>query len=122
MKKMIYIADDQDSIRGICKVMLGRDECYDVKDFPDGSDLLKEYDKEKPALVITDNIMPITKGVDVIKHIRESVGDLDTPIIFMTGYSDGEDIDYASSQVKTRVIHKPFGMEILDHVSEMIGE
>ena len=61
MKKLIYIADDDDNIRGLVKTFLLNSD-YDVCDFENGELLLKAFDEKECDLVILDVMMPKMDG------------------------------------------------------------
>lgn len=88
MKKLIYIADDDDNIRGLVKTFLINSD-YDVCDFENGELLLKSFDKKECDMVILDVMMPKMDGFEVCRKIREKST---VPIIMLT--ARGEEIDY----------------------------
>ena len=88
MKKLIYIADDDDNIRSLVKTFLLNSD-YDVYDFENGELLLKAFDEKECDMVILDVMMPKMDGFEVCKKIREKST---VPIIMLT--ARGEEIDY----------------------------
>ena len=58
----------------------------DVKSFYNGRDLLEEYNKRKPDLIISDINMPIMDGITMGNKIREI--DTEIKIIFITAQDD----------------------------------
>lgn len=60
---------------------------------------------QKVDIILTDMCMPEQDGVDFIKHIRES--DSDTPVIFMSAYSDSETLLKAIPLKITDYLVKP---------------
>jgi DNA-binding response OmpR family regulator len=121
MGKKIYLADDEVSVRNLLVGILGRDENHDVSEFENGAELVRAYGSEKPDLVITDKDMPVMGGTGVIKYIRETAGDVETPIILVTGRLTEDVLDYVSAMPRTKILEKPFGMaELLRAVSESL--
>jgi len=90
MKKHIYIADDEDSIRIGIRSFL-ENAGYEVTDFSTGDLLLEAY-KESPAdMVILDVMMPGSNGFVICKELRK----LSTvPIIILSARDS--DLDYAT--------------------------
>jgi len=90
MNEKIYIAEDEDAIRLTVKTFL-ESEGYLVSDFPNGDLLFKEFQKNKPDLVILDVMMPGSSGFEITKSIREISS---VPIIILT--AKDSDMDYAT--------------------------
>jgi DNA-binding response OmpR family regulator len=60
---------------------------------------------QKIDIILTDVRMPYQDGVDFIKHLRES--NIDTPVIFMSAYSDSETLLQAIPLKITDYLIKP---------------
>lgn len=70
-KKLIYIADDDYSIREALKVFL-ENAGYEVNAFETGDLLLEEFAKKEADLVILDIMMPGSSGFLVCKELRRA--------------------------------------------------
>ena len=70
MKARLWIIDDEESIRTICKSAL--EEEFDIEMFPNGSEALLALNSNKPDLVITDIKMPGMSGLDLLKKISSN--------------------------------------------------
>lgn len=88
MSHLIYIADDESSIRELLKDFLESDG-YEVEAFENGNDLLEAFANKKSDLVILDIMMPGKDGLTCCRELREST---DVPIILLTA-KDSE-LDY----------------------------
>ena len=64
----IWIADDDEAIRLVLEESLSSSG-YKTKSFASGEDLVKELEKDKPDLVITDIQMPGMLGYDLLKPV-----------------------------------------------------
>ena len=80
--KILYI-DDEKSIRDNAVEYLSF-YCDNVYGAQDGIDGLKEYEKIKPDIIITDIKMPKLNGLEMVKKIREK--DSSTKIIIATAF------------------------------------
>ena len=70
----------------------------------------------RPALIITDLMMPQTTGWDFLKHLRGEDGLRGIPVIVITGAEPGE-----SERLADLVIQKPFDPTVLaDTVRSML--
>lgn len=88
MKKLIYIADDEENILNIVKMFLESDG-YKVKTFLTGDELFDEFNKKRPDLIILDIMMPGTDGLTICNKIRTISS---VPIILLT--AKDSDCDY----------------------------
>ncbi len=100
----ILIADDDINTRiDLVKILkLFFDIVYEAKNGLEAFDIYKE---KKPDLILTDNLMPILSGIDLVKKIREE--DKDTKIIMLTAYKDEEYLLDAIKLLLTDYIVKP---------------
>ncbi len=90
MRKLIYLADDEENIRDVVKSFL-ESEGYRVEAFEDGDLLLAQFRQKQCDLVILDVMMPGSSGFAVCKELRK----LSTvPIIMLTARDS--DMDYAT--------------------------
>jgi len=88
----ILIVDDDESFLLILKNEF-TEAGFLVATIKDGKTCLSEVKKEKPALVITDIMLPGIDGVETAKKIRQL--DKDLPIIFLSNVTDSEYLDSA---------------------------
>lgn len=99
MKKLIYIADDEDHIRLMMKTFL-ESEGYEVRDFADGSSIRCAVEEKKPDMIILDIMMPGEDGLSLCTFFRRESGvpimivsAKDSPLDRVTGITLGSD-DY----------------------------
>lgn len=76
-----------------------------------GLDGLAKFRENKIDLVITDQVMPLMTGLDMIKEIRSENHRM--PIILMTGYAETETLAAAVNAGVTRFISKPLTIDSL---------
>ena len=109
MRSKLWIVDDEESIRTICKSAL--EESFKIETFSNGSEALLALNSEKPDLIITDIKMPGLSGIDLLKIVAEKYPDL--PTIVMTAHAD---IDNALSAYKGgafEYLSKPFDVDTI---------
>lgn len=88
MRKVIYIADDEENIRNLVKTFLESND-YIVEDFENGDLLLERFKEKEADLVIIDIMMHGLDGFEICTKLREiSI----VPIIMLTARDS--DIDY----------------------------
>lgn len=87
-KKRIFVIDDNEDVLTVLKLsleMLG----YEVSEFALGKDALKQYQHEKPDVVIVDQGLPDIMGLEVGQQIREMESGHACSLILLTG-NDGQ--------------------------------
>ncbi|KJR41981.1 Signal transduction response regulator, receiver region domain protein [Candidatus Magnetoovum chiemensis] len=70
-----------------------------------GLDGINKLSKHNVDIVLTDYLMPIMNGLELIKKIREK--DKKTPIILITGYIESEFLIEAINLGVTQFVTKP---------------
>lgn len=80
MTARILVVDDDDAIRSSLARQLG-EQGYGVSLAVDGEDGARQFDGERPDLVLTDLAMPVKDGFALIDHVR---GAGDTPIVVLS--------------------------------------
>ena len=109
MAKKILIAEDLEENRIILDAILG--DTYIIEMAEDGRqalDLL--HNKEKPALVISDVIMPEMDGFELLSNMKADPALRNIPVIFITASAD-EDKSLSAGAID--FITKPFNPEIV---------
>lgn len=86
--ELILLVDDEPSITQLARMYLERDG-YRIEEIADGESALAAAEKQKPALIVLDVMLPKVDGFDVCRRLR-SAGDR-VPIIMLTARD--EDID-----------------------------
>ncbi|MDM8554401.1 response regulator [Desulfococcaceae bacterium HSG7] len=85
MNKTILLADDEEDIRDVLSIYLS-DMGYSVITAEDGLQALDIFQKEKPAIVLSDIKMPVMDGIELLKQIKKR--DPHTEVIMITGHGD----------------------------------
>ena len=114
--KNILIADDNDEIREIVRVLL-ESEDYNVIDAVDGEDAVNKVD-EDIDLIILDIMMPIKSGFRACVEIREKTS---APILFLTAKTQDSDKYMAFSAGSDDYLSKPFSYtELVSRVKALL--
>jgi DNA-binding NtrC family response regulator len=117
-KPIIFVVDDEAALLDLAAVILG-DKGYDVRVFTDPELALREFEKIRPILVLTDYWMPRMSGMDLIRECRRLNPDQKTVLI--SGTVDGH--VFADAAVKPdRFVAKPYQVQVLtDLVTELLA-
>lgn len=96
---------------------------YRVVTARDGEEALKEIDKERPAIIVTDILMPKMDGFSLVHRLRIDPGTRDIPVIFLSAtYVAPEDKAFALTLGVTRFIEKPVNFdEFLPTIAELLA-
>jgi len=88
MKKRVWIADDESSIRLLYRIEFAK-EGYEVAVAEDGLQCLEKVDSFKPDLVILDIRMPSIDGLETLNQILGKNNLI--PVIINSAYSSYKD-------------------------------
>lgn len=89
-KSRVLIVDDEPNILVVLEFLLNK-EGYQVLKAANGIEALEIIEKEQPAIVVLDVMMPEMDGFEVAKKIRENPNYQNIRIIFLT--AKGTDAD-----------------------------
>ncbi|HSL43103.1 MAG TPA: response regulator [Anaerolineales bacterium] len=95
---------------------------YQVTTAVNGQEALDAIQRERPALVITDIMMPRLDGFGLVHRLRINPETRDIPVIFLTAtYVALEDKAFALGIGATRFIEKPVNFErFLETIDELM--
>ncbi|MDR1272138.1 MAG: response regulator transcription factor [Clostridiales Family XIII bacterium] len=86
MNKMIFVIEDDESIRELIKLTL-TSFSYDVEAFDNAEDALKAIAQSPPDLAIFDIMLPGMSGTDATARLRKSPKTKGLPIVLLTAKS-----------------------------------
>ncbi|WP_206423295.1 response regulator transcription factor [Arcobacter peruensis] len=113
----ILIVEDEVKIASLLKDALN-DYFHKVFIAKDAQEGLKRFKMNKPDIVITDIMMPITDGLEMTILIKE-IDEL-TPIIVLSAHSDKEKLLKAIDIGINKYFIKPFDPdEVLEHINKI---
>ena len=119
-KNILVIDDDGLITRTLCALL--KKEGYFATGTEDSSDAADKAVQENFDLIIADIRMPGMDGVEMVRKIRSDSQGLNkpqTPVVFITGYSEGEAIEEARQLGE--VILKPFDTgEFLNRITKYL--
>ena len=81
--KTILIVDDDLTLLEMYQERF-KEEGYVVIGASNGEEALKKVQKNKPALMVLDIMMPKLNGIDVMKRLRANKETKDLPVIILT--------------------------------------
>lgn len=105
--QLIYICDDDSDILEILEIIL-KEKGYKVRAFLDEEDLIKEFTKIKPDLVLLDFWIHKKNGKEVLFELQGLCRN--TQVIFISALSD---INKIAKESNVDYIEKPFDINRL---------
>jgi CheY-like chemotaxis protein len=114
-RSTVLVVDDEDIIRETVGEFL-EDDGFRVVEAANGRDGLEVLERERPALVVLDLMMPVMSGWEFREEQKRRQHVASTPVIVMTAHPDAR-------IVADRVFHKPFDPEaLLGAVHELVDD
>lgn len=119
--KKILVVDDQATVRTIVSKTLEA-AGYQIETADNGLDALMRIDRDPPALVITDIMMPELDGLEMVAGLRNRAETNGLPIIIMTASDDPEHFARSLNLKARQFMSKPFSREdLLKKVQSVLG-
>ena len=109
--KEILIVEDNPELRHFLSQSLS--ESYRIKEAENGQEALQLITQQQPDLIISDIMMPIMRGDELCKNLKENIETSHIPVILLTALGDRESILHGLKLKADSYVVKPFDMEIL---------
>ena len=106
---MIYLVEDDESIRELVIYTL-KSQGFEAKGFERPSLFWKALEKEQPALLLLDVMLPEEDGISILKKLRVRLDTRKLPIIMLTAKSSEYDKVVGLDSGADDYLVKPFGM------------
>src|SRR5262245_57939867 len=110
MRALILVVDDEEDTRDALQVIL-TDWGYDVEVAADGQEALKKASVSRPALVITDLVMPEVDGMSLMNALQSELPRV--PVIMLTGFATVDSAVAAMREGAYDYLTKPVDIERL---------
>ncbi len=121
--RLLLVVEDIPGIRELLELTL-RFKQYDVMAAQNGQEALELIQERRPALIVTDILMPRMDGFSLIYHLRKDQNTRDIPVVFLSAtYVSPEDKDFATTLGAARFIEKPINLEdFLVTISDLLNQ
>lgn len=110
-KRRILIVEDDSDVRSYLQHELQR--YFVIESANDGREALEKIEFEKPELIVTDAVMPVMDGFELIRRIRSNSEWNDIPFIMLTALTNEEDNLKGIMAGAEAYIRKPFNPNML---------
>jgi len=104
----VLIIDDDDDIRLIAGMSLGRVGGMEVIEASGGAEGVRKAREEHPDVILLDMMMPVMDGSETLKALRSQPATALTPVIFLTCKAVGAEVERMMSLGAAGVLVKPF--------------
>jgi two-component system response regulator RegX3 len=105
----VLVVDDEESLLDAVRYSLSR-EGLDVVVARDGGEAIKEFEAERPDLLILDLMLPVLNGIDVCRRIRATS---QVPILMLTARDAEVDRVVGLEMGADDYVTKPFSLREL---------
>ena len=120
--KKLLVADDEPNIVISLEYLMKR-EGYDVLVATDGNQALEAIQREQPALVLLDVMMPGKTGFEVCQAVRADPALDGVRILMLTAKGRETDVGKGLALGANAYMTKPFSTrELVQKVAELLGE
>jgi CheY-like chemotaxis protein len=127
-RRTVLVVENDDQSRRLIEQILAFSE-YASLSAANGMQALELLDGARVDLVLMDLSMPTLDGYQTVEHIRERPGYANTPIVAVSGHTEGAQRDLALQAGFTEYLGKPFRPKellqlidrLLSHVAEREG-
>lgn len=117
---MIYIVEDDANIRKMLMFAIAR-AGFEVKEFPDASQLYSYLEEEMPQLLILDIMLPGEDGFTVLEKLRSNPATKKLPVIILTAKNSEIDKLHGLDGGADDYVTKPFGIaELMARIRAVI--
>lgn len=112
MTKILVVEDEPHIRESLVEELM--DEGYEVVWRENGRDGLQAILEERPDIIISDCLMPVMSGVEMLGALRADHPEFDdTPFIFLSAHADQANVEAGISHGATAYLTKPVDFDKL---------
>jgi signal transduction histidine kinase/CheY-like chemotaxis protein len=111
-KETILLVEDEDALRHLaCRTL--QSQGYNILEACDGVAALVLCKRHLPSIdiVVTDVVMPILSGVDLVQRLKLVRPHL--KVLYMSGYTDSTVVRHGVEETEINYLQKPFAPDLL---------
>lgn len=122
MSTKVLIIDDEEDVRYIVQMSLGRVGNMTVVEATNGEDGIALAKSERPAFILLDMMMPGMDGTEVFRALRSAPETADIPVVFLTAKAMVSDVQRLKELGAKGVVIKPFDpLTLADEINAILG-
>jgi CheY-like chemotaxis protein len=121
--KTILLVDDEYALLEVLSELLN-DEGYRVVTAMNGKEALTRLQSENPDLLLTDHMMPIADGRELVRTMRQFAEFRSTPVVMMSATAKSTALSDAKGTIEVSAfLNKPFDWDhLMDAIVRLIGK
>jgi CheY-like chemotaxis protein len=120
-RRKVLVVDDVEVNRAIVVDLLGR-LGFDTVEAENGRDGLEKAQRERPALILTDIVMPEMDGFEMTRNLRQLQAFADVPIVAMSASPSGVNKAMSIEAGVNAFLSKPVDLEaLLAQIATLLG-
>ncbi|HMA97883.1 MAG TPA: response regulator [Wenzhouxiangella sp.] len=121
MATKVLLADNEPNLLVSLEYLLQRQR-YEVLTCQDGNQALELIEREMPAIVIADVLLPGQSGFEICQHLKSSETFAGTPTLLLSAQARETDAAKARALGADAFLIKPFSIsELLDQIEDLLG-
>ena len=105
--RILHVEDEPD-IRDVVQLSLALDPQIKVMSYSSAAEALAAAADWCPHVILTDVVMPVVDGPQLLQRLRGSARTAQIPVIFMTARAQTDEVEHFLSLGAAGVISKPF--------------
>jgi CheY-like chemotaxis protein len=105
--RILHVEDEPD-IRDVVQLSLALDPQIEVMSYGSAAEALAAAADWRPDGILTDVVMPVMDGPQLLLRLRVSAHTAQIPVIFMTARAQTDEVEHFLSLGAAGVISKPF--------------
>jgi two-component system alkaline phosphatase synthesis response regulator PhoP len=121
--RTILIVDDDEALAGMYQTMLEQKN-FRVVIAKDGAEGLVKAQEEKPALILTDILMPVMDGFQMMAKLKSNPALKDIPVIVLSNLSGKPDMERARELGAAQYLIKNTNLpkQVVQIVEDILGK
>jgi DNA-binding response OmpR family regulator len=121
-KKLVLLVDDEPSTLDATRAGLS-DRGFNVTTIEGAENAIKQIQKLKPNVIVSDLVMPGTNGFELFQQVKQHADLSSIPFIFLTGVDDYYARKFGKEIGGAAYITKPVDLdELEDLLREKLGD
>ncbi len=118
----VLLVDDEEDVREIARLSLGRVGGMEVCDAASGPEGVLRAAQERPDFILLDMMMPDMDGPATLNALRANPETASIPVIFLTAKALPSEIDRLRQMGAVGIVTKPFDpMTLASEVRRILG-
>ena len=117
----VLVADDEDDIRALVALAVGKAGCTVVASVADGTAALAAIRDERPDLAVLDVSMPGATGLEVCAQLRSDSATAGVRILLLSAGASLDDVARGLAAGADAYLAKPFQVAALVHQVRALG-